>query len=44
MATAKARTMEIGRDVKTGKFIPVKLAKRRKATAAIETLKFKKAK
>lgn len=42
MATAKARTMEIGRDAKTGKFIPVSMAKRRKASAKIETLKFKK--
>ena len=41
MAATKVRKMEIGRDVKTGQFIPVKIAKRRKTTAAIETLKFK---
>ncbi len=42
MAATKVRKMEIGRDTKTGQFISVKIAKRRKATAAVETLKFKK--
>ncbi len=42
MAATKVRKMEIGRDTKTGQFIPVKTSKRRKTTAAIETLKFKK--
>lgn len=30
---------KIGRDAKTGKFIPVKVAVRRKATAIVETIK-----
>jgi len=30
--------MKIGRDAKTGKFIPVKVAERRKATAVVETI------
>jgi hypothetical protein len=29
----------VGRDAKTGKFIPVKVARRRKATAVVETIK-----
>jgi hypothetical protein len=33
-----------GRDAKTGKFIPVKVAERRKATAVVETVKPKKKK
>lgn len=28
-----------GRDAKTGQFIPVKVAKRRKSTAIVETVK-----
>jgi hypothetical protein len=31
--------MKIGRDAKTGQFIPVKVAERRKATAIVETIK-----
>jgi hypothetical protein len=36
---AKGGTRKIGRDAKTGKFIPVKEAKRRKSTAIVETIK-----
>jgi hypothetical protein len=32
-------TKKIGRDAKTGKFIPVKEAERRKSTAVVETIK-----
>jgi hypothetical protein len=32
-------TRKIGRDAKTGKFIPVKVAERRKANAVVETIK-----
>ncbi|CZG80806.1 Uncharacterised protein [Legionella pneumophila] len=31
-----------GRDAKTGQFIPVKVAERRKSTAIVETVKKKK--
>lgn len=31
--------IKVGRDAKTGKFIPVKVARRRKATAVVETIK-----
>jgi len=31
--------MKIGRDARTGQFIPVKVAERRKATAIVETIK-----
>ena len=31
--------MKIGRDAKTGQFIPVKVAERRKATTIVETIK-----
>ncbi len=30
---------KVGRDAKTGRFIPVKVAQRRKATAVVETIK-----
>lgn len=33
------KTYKVGRDAKTGKFIPVKVAQRRKATAVVETMK-----
>ena len=33
------KTVKIGRDAKTGHFIPVKVAERRKATAVVETIK-----
>ncbi len=32
-------TSKIGRDARTGKFIPVKVAERRKATAVVETIR-----
>lgn len=35
----KSGTRKIGRDAKTGEFIPVKEAERRKATAVVETIK-----
>ena len=38
-ATPRSKTFKIGRDAKTGKFIPVKAAERRKATAVVETMK-----
>lgn len=34
-----ARTSKRGRDAKTGKFIPIKVAKRRPSTTVIETIK-----
>jgi hypothetical protein len=37
MAGAKPR--EIGRDAKTGEFIPVKVAQRRPSTTTVETIK-----
>lgn len=33
------RKFKIGRDAKTGEFIPVKEAQNRKATAVVETIK-----
>lgn len=36
---SKKKTFKIGRDAKSGKFIPVKDAKRRKSTAVVETIK-----
>lgn len=38
----KKSTTKIGRDAKTGRFIPVKTAERRKATAVVETIRKKK--
>lgn len=35
-------TFKIGRDAKTGQFIPVQEAQRRKDTAVVETIKIKK--
>lgn len=35
----KKKTVKIGRDARTGKFIPVKTAQRRKSTAVVETIK-----
>ena len=34
-----AGTHTVGRDAKTGRFIPVKVAQKRKATAVVETVK-----
>jgi hypothetical protein len=38
---AKEKPQKIGRDAKTGKFIPVKEAERRNSTSVVETLKKK---
>ncbi len=35
----KKSIRSIGRDAKTGKFIPVAVARRRKSTAIVETIK-----
>ena len=37
--TRHITTFKVGRDAKTGRFITCKEAKRRKATAAVETIK-----
>lgn len=37
----KAKTKKVGRDAKTGKFIPVKEAEKRRATAVVETIKIR---
>lgn len=36
------KTFKVGRDAKTGQFIPVKEAQRRTSTAIVETIKIKK--
>jgi hypothetical protein len=41
---AMADTRQIGRDAKTGEFITVEEARRRKATAIVETIKTPKKK
>ncbi|WP_286182953.1 hypothetical protein [Labrenzia sp. R4_1] len=38
------KTHKRGRDAKNGRFLPVKVAERRKATAIVETVKSKKKK
>jgi hypothetical protein len=38
-----ARTFKVGRDARTGKFLPVRVATARKATAVVETMKVRKA-
>lgn len=35
------KTREVGRDAKNGKFIPVKVAKARKSTAIVQTIRTK---
>jgi len=40
----KQNSYKVGRDAKTGKFIPVKTAQRRKATAVVETIKISRKK
>lgn len=35
-------TFKVGRDARTGKFIPVKTAQKRKSTAVVETMKRRK--
>ena len=37
--TRHATTIKVGRDAKTGRFIPCKEAERRKETAVVETIK-----
>ena len=39
MGTKKSNTFKIGRDAKTGEFIPVKEAQRRPKTTVVETIK-----
>lgn len=41
MVPKKGNTRKIGRDAKTGHFIPVKEAERRKSTTVVETIKKK---
>ena len=41
MAGKKSSTRKVGRDAKTGRFIPVKVAKRRKSTAIVQTIRRK---
>ena len=36
-AKHESKTFQVGRDAKTGRFIPVKEAQRRKKTAVVET-------
>ncbi len=36
-----SKTRKIGRDARNGRFIPVKIAETRKATAVVETIKSK---
>ena len=36
-AKSESKTYQVGRDAKTGRFIPVKEAQRRKKTAVVET-------
>ncbi|MFN8138821.1 MAG: hypothetical protein U0R49_03370 [Fimbriimonadales bacterium] len=38
----RKQTAKIGRDAKTGKFIPVKQAKKKPSTTVVETVKRKK--
>jgi hypothetical protein len=35
----EAKTFKVGRDAKSGEFIPVREAERRKSTAVVETVK-----
>lgn len=35
---------KVGRDARNGQFIPVKVAKQRKSTAVVETIKVKRSK
>lgn len=41
MARKKSTTIKVGRDAKTGRFVPVKEAKRRKSTAIVQTIRRK---
>jgi len=44
MPRKKSKTRKIGRDARTGEFIPVKEARRRPNTTVVETIKRGKAK
>lgn len=44
MTTKKGSDIKIGRDAKTGKFIPVKEAERRPSTTVVETIRRRKGK
>ena len=44
MATKKSGEHKIGRDAKTGKFIPIKEAQRKPDTTVVETIKRRKGK
>ena len=44
MSSKKGGEQKIGRDAKTGRFIPVKEAERRPSTTVVETIKRKKGK
>jgi len=44
MGQRKGKARKIGRDAKTGRFIPVKEAERKKSTTVVETIKIKKRK
>jgi hypothetical protein len=37
-ARPESKTFQVGRDAKTGRFLPVKEAQRRKKTAVVETI------
>ena len=37
-----AKSRKVGRDAKTGRFIPIKEAKRRPSTTVVETIKTKR--
>jgi len=39
MPKKKPKTYQVGRDARTGRFIPVKTAQKRKATAVVVTMK-----
>ena len=41
MARKRSTTTKVRRDAKTGRFIPVKEAKRRKSTAIVQTIRRK---
>ena len=41
MAAKKGTDRKIGRDAKTGRFIPVEEAKRKRSTAVVETIRKK---
>ena len=44
MASKKPTTTKVGRDARTGKFIPVKEAQHRKNTAIVETIRRRRVK